>query len=103
MSVEKIVLINAVKIFVGIVLFFFLMKLIGLDEYTELRMLNFVFVFWGVNSAIKQNMETQHDSIYLHNLFIGFFTSFVSVIMICVSLSVYLFYIEPSFILVLGS
>lgn len=101
MSVEKIVLINAVKIFVGIVLFFFLMKLIGLDEYTELRMLNFVFVFWGVNSAIKQNMETQHDSIYLHNLFIGFFTSFVSVIMICVSLSVYLFYIEPSFIQVL--
>lgn len=101
MSVEKIVLSNAVKIFVGIVLFFFVMKLFGLDEITELRMLNFAFVFWGVNAAIKQNLETQEESMYIHNLFIGFFTSFVSVIMICFSLSVYLFYIEPSFIQVL--
>ena len=101
MSVEKIVINNAVKIFLGIVLFFFLMKLIGLDEFTELRILNFAFVFWGVNTAIKQNRKTQENSMYLHNLFIGFFTSFVSVIMVCIALTVYLYYIEPSFIQVL--
>ena len=76
MSVEKIVINNAVKIFLGIVLFFFLMKLIGLDEFTELRILNFAFVFWGVNTAIKQNRKTQENSMYLHNLFIGFSFSY---------------------------
>ena len=101
MSVEKIVFINAAKIFVGIVLFFFFMKLLGLDHLTELRLLNFIFVFWGVNSAIKKNFLENQNSAYLQNLFIGFFTSFAAVIMTSISLAVYLFYIEPSFIEVL--
>ena len=100
MSVEKIVFINAVKIFVSIILFFFIMKILGLEHITELRLLNFVFVFWGVNSAIKKNMM-EHNSAYLYNLFIGFFTSFISVIFISLSLTIYLFYIDPSFIEVL--
>lgn len=101
MSVEKIVFINAVKIFVSIVLFFFFMKLLELDHLTELRLLNFIFVFWGVNSAIKKNFLENQNSAYLQNLFIGFFTSCAAVIMTSISLTVYLFYIEPSFIEVL--
>ena len=101
MSVEKIVFINAVKIFIGIVLFFFIMKLLKLEHVTELRLLNFVFVFWGVNSAIKKNILENKNSAYLQNLFLGFFTSFAAVIMTSISLAVYLFYIDPSFIEVL--
>ncbi|MBV1888467.1 MAG: hypothetical protein KUG51_04180 [Urechidicola sp.] len=101
MPVEKIVLINAVKIFVSIVLFFFIMKMLRLEHVTELRLLNFIFVFWGVNSAIKKNLTANGNSAYLSNLFLGFFTSFMSVILISLSLAIYLFYIDPSFIKVL--
>ena len=101
MSVEKIVFINAAKIYVSIILFFFIMKILGLEHITELRLLNFIFVFWGVNSAIKKNLTEHNNSAYLGNLFIGFFTSFMSVIMISLSLAIYLFYIDPSFIEVL--
>ena len=103
MTVEKIVLVNALKIFAGIVLFFFLMKLFGLESVTELRLLNFIIVFWGVNSAIKKNFIENQNSAYLQNLVLGFFTSFVAVILTSISLTVYLFYIEPSFIEVLES
>lgn len=101
MSVEKIVFINAVKMFVGIVLFFLLMKLLGLESITELRMLNFVFVFWAVNSAIKKNIHENQNGIYFQNLFVGFFTSLIAVLFLVISLAVYLFYIDPTFIHVL--
>lgn len=98
MSVGKIILINAVKIFAGIVLFFFLMKLFGLDEFTELRLLNFIFVFWGINSAIKKNIFTNGNNNYLENLSIGFRTSFLAILLLIFSLTIYLFYIDSSFI-----
>ncbi|AOW21359.1 hypothetical protein [Urechidicola croceus] len=98
MGVEKIVLKNAIKIFLGIVVFFFLMKLLRLEHITQLRVLNFAFVFWGINSAIKENFKHNQNSLYLQNLFIGLFTSLLSLIFIIVSFTVYLFYIEPSFI-----
>ncbi|PHR69134.1 MAG: hypothetical protein COA67_11335 [Lutibacter sp.] len=98
MGVEKIVFKNALKIYLGVVLFFFLMKLLNLDTVTELRILNFGFVFWGVNSVIKENIFNNNNTNYLQNLFIGLFTSLLSVFFIIISFSIYLFYIEPSFI-----
>lgn len=101
MLVEKIVFINALKIYIGIVLFFFIMKLFSLEAVSELRLLNFVFIFWGINSAIKKNIIANKNTEYLQNLFIGFFTSVIPVIMISLSLAIYLFYIDPSFLKVL--
>jgi len=98
MSVGKIIIINAIKIFAGIVLFFFLMKLFGLDEFTELRLLNFIFVFWGINSAIKKNIFKNGNNNYLENLSLGFRTSFLAILLLIFSLTIYLFYINPSFI-----
>ena len=98
MTTEKIIFTNAIKIYIGIVLFFFLMKLLGIDHITELRALNFFFVFWGINNAVKNNIFKNNNNTYLSNLFIGFSTSFLSVIMISASLMIYLFYIDPSFI-----
>ncbi len=89
---------NALKIYLGVVLFFFLMKLLGLDDITELRVLNFGFVFWGVNSVIKENIFKNNNTNYLQNLFLGLFTSLASVFFILISFTVYLHYIEPSFI-----
>lgn len=98
MNAEKIIFRNAMKIFVGVVLFFFLMKLIKVDHITELRALNFLFVFWGINSAIKTNIFKNHNNTYFSNLFIGFSTSFLSVILISIALMIYLFYIDPNFV-----
>ncbi len=98
MKTEKIILTNALKIYLGIVVYFFIMQLFNIAHISELRILNFVFVFWGVNSAVKANIFKNQANAYLTNLFIGFATSFAAVILIGASLMVYLFYINPSFI-----
>lgn len=101
MNIERIVIKNAIKIFLGIVIFFFAMKLFGLEQVTELRILNFAIVFWGINSAIKENFQKNKSNDYLQNLFIGLFTSLVSLIMVIIGLTIYLYYIDPSFLQVM--
>jgi hypothetical protein len=98
MNTQNIIIRNSLKIYLSIVLFFFLMKLFKLEQITELRLLNFVFVFWGINSAVKKNIYINNNFNYLQNLFIGFATSLLAVILISFSLTIYLFYINPSFI-----
>jgi hypothetical protein len=98
MKTEKIIFRNALKIYLGIVVYFFLMLFLNAAHISELRILNFVFVFWGINSAVKTNIFKNQKNTYLANLFIGFATSFAAVIMIGASLMVYLFYINPFFI-----
>lgn len=98
MNTKKIILINALKIYLGIVLFFFLMKFLNFEQITELRLLNFIFVFWGINSAIKKNIFANHENDYIQNLYVGFATSFLAIILLGFSLNVYLSFIDPSLI-----
>jgi len=97
MNTKNIIITNAFKIYFGIVLFFFLMKLLDLEQITELRLLNFIFVFWGINSAIKKNIFKNNNN-YIENLSIGFRTSFLAMLLLIFSLTIYLYYINPSFI-----
>ncbi len=98
MNTKNIILNNGLKIYLGIVIFFFVMKLLRLEQFTELRLLNFIFVFWGINNAIKTNIFKNRSNNYLENLYIGFATSFLAMILLIFSLTIYLFYIDPSFI-----
>lgn len=98
MNTKKIILINASKIYFGIVLFFFLMKFFNLEGVTELRLLNFIFVFWGINSALKKNIFTNHENDYIQNLYVGFATSFMAIILLGLSLNIYLSFIDPTLI-----
>ena len=66
--------------------------------YKPLRLVNFLFVFWGIKGAIKKNIFTTNLNEYLTNLYLGFATSFLGVILVSISLTIYLFYIQPSFI-----
>ena len=68
MKLYKIICTQALKIYICIVLYFFAMKIIGADDIVQLRLLNFVFVFWGVNGAIKKNLHENKDTTYLINL-----------------------------------
>ncbi|MDY0781664.1 hypothetical protein [Tenacibaculum sp. IB213877] len=101
MGTNKIIFKNAGLIFTGIVIFFFVMKLLGLDNVSELRFLNFVFVLWGVNNAIKSNIELNHDNLYLNNFSVGIATSVVGVGFTILGLLLYVGFLQPSFMQVL--
>ncbi|CAL2101382.1 conserved membrane protein of unknown function [Tenacibaculum sp. 190130A14a] len=101
MSSTKIIINNALLIFGGIVGFFFLMKIFGLDNVSELRLLNFVFVLWGINRAIKTNININKETFYLNNLSIGIGTSVLAVGLTALGLIIYVDYIDNSFLSVL--
>ena len=101
MGINQIIIKNALKIVLGIVIYFFSMKLLSLESISELRFLNFLFVVWGVNSAIKGNITKNKDTFYISNLFIGVATSIIAVGIILIGLITYVSVIEPGFIIVL--
>ena len=101
MGTNQIIIKNALKIVLGIILYFFVMKLFGLDSVSELRFLNFIFVVWGINSAIKSNIMNNKETYYISNLFIGIATSIIATAIIIFGLVIYVSFIEPSFINVL--
>lgn len=71
------VALNGFLIFVGIALFFLLMEMVGLSNQIYLRLVNFIFVIWGVNKTIKSNYQ-DHIYGYFTNLTAGIFTALVS-------------------------
>lgn len=101
MNTDKIILSNAFLIYVCIVVFFLLMKVFNLDNVSELRFLNFLFVFWGVNRAIKMNINLNHQNSYFNNFYVGFGASVIGVGLTIVGLMVYVGLMDPSFMTVL--
>ena len=101
MDTNKIILKNGLLIYSCIVVFFLLMKILGLDNVSELRFLNFLFVFWGVNRAIKQNINFNDQDSYFNNFYIGFGSSVIGIALTIIGLIIYVGFIDPSFITVL--
>ena len=101
MSSTKIIINNALLIFTGIVGFFLLMKILGLDHVSELRFLNFAFVLWGINNAIKTNINANKESLYFNNFAVGIGTSIVAVGFTIIGLIFYVAFINPSLINIL--
>ncbi|KAB1154574.1 hypothetical protein F7018_13670 [Tenacibaculum aiptasiae] len=101
MTSTKIIINNALLIFAGIVVFFFLMKILGLENVSELRVLNFGFVLWGINRAIKTNILRNKESLYFNNFSIGIGTSAVAVALTIIGLIIYVDFIDPSLLIVL--
>lgn len=101
MSILKIVVKNAVKIYLAIVGFYFFIKIIGLSHIIGFRFLNIIFVLIGINSAIKANIFHRHDNNYLSNIFLGFSTSFIAVMATLVSMVIYVSFIDDSLLTML--
>ncbi|WP_299159827.1 hypothetical protein [uncultured Tenacibaculum sp.] len=101
MTSTKIIINNALLIFAGIVVFFFLMKILGLENVSELRFLNFAFVLWGINRAIKTNIHKNQESLYFNNFSIGIATSVVAVALTIIGLIVYVDFINPNLMTIL--
>lgn len=84
-----------------IVVYFLLMKILGLDNVSELRFLNFLFVFWGVNRAIKMNINLNQEQSYFSNFYAGFGAAVIGVGLTIIGLIIYVGFIDSSFISVL--
>lgn len=98
MSSNNLVIRNAIFISAGIILYFFIMKISGLEGNSELRFLNFVFVFWGINNAIKSNIIHNGETLYVRNLAVGIGTSALAVGITVVGLIIYVSFIDPEFL-----
>lgn len=98
---NKIIINNSLLIYSSVVAFFLLMKLLGLDNISELRFLNFFFVLFGVNRAIKTNIELNNENSYIHNLAIGFATSAIGVALTILGLIIYVNFMDSNFMIVL--
>lgn len=87
--------INGVIIFIGIALFFLLMEVLGLSDQIYLRLVNFIFVIYGVNRTIKGNIH-EHISGYFTNLVAGIATAVVSLALGVLSFIAYIEYMGAS-------
>lgn len=85
------VLINGFIIYIGIALFFLLMESLGLADQVYLRLVNFIFVIYGVNRTIKQNYK-DHMHGYFANLVSAIFTAVVSLALGLLSFIAYVEY-----------
>ena len=97
MNSRTIIFTNAAKIFLSITGFFFLIKLIGLSHVIELRFLNIVFVLWGINSAIKTNIQ-KIDTSYIGNLFVGLSTAYIASLATITAMVIYVTFLDNSLI-----
>ena len=83
--------VNGFLIFAGISVFFLAMELFGLSNNFYLRFFNVLFVFFGVNRTIKQNVAKEKNE-YLKNLLSGGFTALTGVLLSVISLLFYIYY-----------
>jgi hypothetical protein len=84
------IFINGFIIYVCIALFFLLMESLGLADQIYLRLLNFIFVIYGINRTIRSNYKDQIPG-YFTNLLAGIFTGIVSLLL---GLGSFIIYVE---------
>lgn len=89
MKISKEIL-NGFFIFLGIAIFFLLMEVLNLSHLFYLRLLNVLFIFYGVNRTLEQNLAEGQNS-FLPNAISALITSFVGVVLSIVALLIYSF------------
>ena len=81
-------LINGILIFLGIGLYFLFMNAIGYANVAYLRLLNVVFIFYGVNKTIKMNLA-QGKKNFLKNAISAMTTCVVGVSLSIIGLLIF--------------
>lgn len=79
---------NGATIFVGISVYFLLMNALGFADVFYLRLLNIVFVFYGVNKTIQMNIA-EGKKTFVTNAISAMMTSLVGVVLSVVGLIIY--------------
>lgn len=81
--------INGVIIFLGIGIYFIILELLGISDQAYLRMLNIVFVIYGVNRTIKTNAATGTHG-YFTNFLSGIITAMIGAVLSIIALLIYI-------------
>jgi hypothetical protein len=97
MPSNKIIYSNAILIALMIAAFFFLTKLIGMEDNPYLRFFNLLFLVIGIHRAIKTNLFKKGETKYLQNFGIGLMTGVVAVVLSVIGVIVYAKWINPEF------
>jgi hypothetical protein len=97
-SVERISLATGLFTAAALIIYFFIMKLFGLERMLELRFLNFFILLGGAAYAIKKIIKIDgdytNDDYYLKGFAAGILTSLVAVCIFSASISLYLAYLD---------
>ncbi|NDP27510.1 MAG: hypothetical protein GZ087_08820 [Flavobacterium sp.] len=79
---------NGGIIFVAIGVYFLLMSALGFANVYYLRLLNIVFVFYGVNKTVQMNIAEGRTT-FVHNSVSAMMTSIIGVVLSVVGLVIY--------------
>lgn len=79
-SIERVAIRYGLITFLGLVVYFMLMKWAGLFEIHELRGLNFFILLGGIGYAIKHYKTINEDFVYFQGLSLGILTTLATVI-----------------------
>jgi hypothetical protein len=82
------IIINGIIIFICIGLFFLLMDAVGASHIIYLRLVNFVFVIWGINKTIKSNFNDNLNG-YFSNIASAILTGLVGLVLSVLAFMVY--------------
>lgn len=82
-------LINAIIIFAGIAIYFLVIDLLGLSHILWLRILNVLFVYYGVNRTLSSNVA-EGKTAYVSNLFSAAITALLGVAFSIIGLVTYI-------------
>lgn len=83
-------LFNGVLIFIGIALYFLLMEVLGLTNVFYLRLLNIVFICYGVNRTLQYNY-TEGKNNFGKNALSALITGTIGVFLSLIGLTAYIY------------
>ena len=89
--------------FLSMVALFFIMKLVGLEKVTELRLLNILIAGYFSNRLAQHNLIEDAEVEYVSNLGSLLFANLIAVFLSALSLVFYVKLIDPSFMASLGN
>jgi len=87
MKIPKEIL-NGFYIFLGIAVFFLLLEVLNLAHLFYLRLLNVLFIFYGVNRSLKMNLAEGKNT-FVPNAISAMVTSFTGVVISVLALLIY--------------
>jgi hypothetical protein len=81
----------------GMIAYFLLMKMFGLNRVIELRFLNLVIIFAGVWYVISKSKKIYGELYYLHGLGLGLQASLIGAALFSAFMGFYLMKMDPEF------
>lgn len=97
-SVEYNGLVGGIIILIGLILYFFLMKSLGLEHNLNLRAFNLLIMASGVWYAIKKMKQKNKDFDYLKGIGTGLLAAASSSLLFAIFIFIDLQFIEPNFL-----